>query len=91
MEVKFKERKAGICENRDQDCDGDGPGLGFEADQRHADISMKDARVDESREGVVGPGAASIGEGGQRREGEARQRGGESLLRAVAARGNYVR
>ncbi len=51
-------------------------GLECEADQRHAEILMKDMRSDESSEGVVTPGVVSTSGGGQSCEGEARQQGG---------------
>ncbi len=52
---------------------------------------MKDMCIDESRKGVATPGVVSTGEGGHAGAGEARQQGGESLLRTVAARGNNLR
>ncbi len=63
-------------------------GLKREADQRRAEILMKDMCVDESSKGVVTPGVVSTGEGVRACEGEVRQCGGESLFRAVAATGN---
>ncbi len=56
----------------------------YEADQRHAEILMKDMGIDEGSKGVVSPG--SNGEGGQDEKGDK----GESRFRAVAARRNYV-
>ena len=47
---------------------------------------MRDMGIDEGRKGVVTPGVSTT-EGGQ--TGEVLV-GGESLLRAVAARGNYL-
>ena len=61
-------------------------GLEYEADQRHAEILMRDMGIDESSKGVVTPGVG-VAEGGQ--TGEILV-GGESLFRAVAARGNYL-
>ncbi len=61
-------------------------GLEYEADQRHAEILMRDMGIDESSKGVVTPGV-SIAQGGQ--TGEILV-GGESLFRAVAARGKYL-
>ena len=60
-------------------------GLQYEADQRHAEIIMRDMGVDESAKEVATPGVSSI-EGGQVQGDQVR---GESLFRAVAARGNY--
>ncbi len=60
----------------------------YEADQRHAEILTKDVCVDESSKGVATPDV-SAREGGQGCEGEGRKLGGESILRALAARGNY--
>ena len=61
-------------------------GLEYEADQRHAEILMRDMGIDESSKGVVTPGV-SVAEAGQTGE---ILFGGESLCRAVAARGNYL-
>ncbi len=47
---------------------------------------MRDMGIGEGSEGAVTPGA-NTSEGGQAQEGQAR---GESLFRAVAARGNYL-
>ena len=78
MEVKFKGRlergKPGAVR------------ILYEADQRHAEILMRDRGIDESSKGVVTPGVNTV-EGGQ--TGEILV-GGESLFRAVAARGNYL-
>ena len=60
-------------------------GLEYEADQRHAEILMRDMGIDEGSKGVATPGV-SRGEGGQVREVPV---GGESVFRAVAARGKY--
>ncbi len=67
-------------------------GLEYDADQRRAEILVRDIGVDESSKGVVTPGAVCTSEGGQHREGECRaeRNGAESLFRAVAARGNYL-
>ncbi len=59
-------------------------------DQRHAEILMKDMCIDECSKGVVTSGVVSASAGGQGSDGEARQQGGGSLFRAVAARGNYL-
>ncbi len=61
-------------------------GLEYEADQRHAEILMRDVGVVEGSKGVATPGV-SAGEGGQARE---VQVGGESLFRAAAARRNSL-
>ena len=59
-------------------------GLEYEADQRHAEILMRDMGIDEGSKGVVTPG--SNGEGGPEFGGDRN----ESKFRAVAARGNYL-
>ena len=61
-------------------------GLEYEADQRHAEILMRDMGVDESCKGVVTPGvsASDGGPTGETAVGEGSQ------FRAVAARGNYL-
>ncbi len=93
MEVKFKIRlernKPGSVRIFNRIATVMDQGLEYEADQRHAEILMKDIRIDESHKGVVTPRVVSTGEGGQVCEGEARQHGGQSLFRAAAARGNY--
>ncbi len=57
-----------------------------EADQRHAEILMRDVGIDEGCKGAVTPGVSTT-EGWQ--TGEVLV-GGESLIRAAAARGNYL-
>ena len=59
-------------------------GLECEADQRHAEVLMRGLGTDEGCNGVVTPGCSNI-EGGHVGE---MLVGGESLFRAVAARGN---
>ncbi len=59
-------------------------GLEYEADQRHAEILMKDVGKDEGSRGVNTPG--SNGEGGQDVKGDT----SETKFRAVAATGNYM-
>ena len=61
-------------------------GLEYEADQRHAEILMRDMGIDESSKGVTTPGVSSI-EGGRAQEDRPRR---ESWFRAVVARGNYL-
>ncbi len=60
--------------------------LVYEAVQRHAEVLMRDVGIDEGRKGLTTPGVSTT-EGGQAREALV---GGESLLRAVAVRGNYL-
>ncbi len=62
-------------------------GLHYEADQRHAEILMKDVGVGEGSKGVTAPGSNS--EGGQDLTGVIKGDRGESRYMAVAARGNY--
>ncbi len=63
-------------------------GLESEADQRHAQIFVRDMGAGEGSKGVVTPGV-SVGEGGG--QFRAAQVGGESLFRAAAvARGNFL-
>jgi hypothetical protein len=94
MQVEFKKRlergKLGSVRILNRIVAVADQGLEYDADQRQAVILMKDVCVDESSKGVVRPGVVSTGEGGHAREGEARQNGGESLLRAVAAKGKYL-
>ncbi len=59
-------------------------GLEYEADQRHAEILMKDMGIDEGSKGVTTPGCNS--EGGQEVNGDR----SEIRFRAVATRGNYL-
>ncbi len=88
MEVKFKGRlekgKPGAVRILNRIVTVTEKGLEHEADQRHAEILMREMGIDESNKGVVTPGV-SAAEGGQ--TGEVLV-GGESLFRAVAARGN---
>jgi hypothetical protein len=90
MEVKFKGRlergKPGAVRILNRIVTVTENGLEYEAGQRHAEILMRHMGTDESSNGVVTPGA-STAEGGQ--TGEVLV-GGESLSRAVAARGNYL-
>ena len=90
MEVKFKGRlergKPGAVRILIRIVTVTENGLEYEADQRHAEILMRDMGIDESSKGVVTPGV-SVAEGGQ--SGEILV-GGESFFRAVAARGNYL-
>ena len=88
MEVKFKgrleRRKPETVQILDKTVTVAGGGLEYEADQRHAEILMKDMGIDEGRRGVTTPG--SNGEGGQDVKGDR----SESKVRAVIARGNYL-
>ena len=88
MEVKFKGRlergKPGAVRILNRIVTVTENGLEYEADQRRAEILMREKGVDEGCEGVVTPGVSTT-EGGQ--AGEVLV-GGESLFRAVAARGN---
>ncbi len=90
MEVNFKDMlergKPGSVRILNRIVAVTGQGLECEADRRHAETLMKDARIDESSKGVVTPGVVTTSEGGQGRERETR--GGENLLREAAARGN---
>ncbi len=72
MEVKFKNRldRGKIGSMRSMTILNRIPtvtdqGLEYEADQRHAEISMKDICIDESSKGVVTPGVVSTSEGGK--------------------------
>ncbi len=80
MEVKFKnwlERgKPGPVRMFNRIVTVTDQGLEYEADQRHAEILMKDLCIDESRKGVVTQGVASASEGEKGREGEAGRHGG---------------
>ncbi len=61
-------------------------GLEHESRQRHAEILMRGMGIDDGSKEVVTPGA-STSDGAQAQEEQAR---GERLLRAVAARENYL-
>ena len=67
-------------------------GLEYEADQRHAEILMRDMGIDESSKEVVRPGVVCTSERGQLHEegSRAERDGGDCLFRGVAARGNYL-
>ena len=71
MEVKFKGRlergKPGAVRILNRVVTVTENGLEYEADQRHAEILMRDMGIDESSKGVVTPGV-SIAEEGQTRE-----------------------
>ncbi len=69
---------------QDRDCDGGR--VEYEADQRHAEILMRDTGINESSKLVMTPRVSNI-EGGLAQEGQAR---GESLLRTAAATSNYL-
>ena len=75
MEVKFKGRlergKPGAVTILNRIVTVTGNGLEYEADQRHAEILMRDMGIDEGSKGVVTPGV-STSEGGQAQEGQAR-------------------
>ena len=90
MEVKFQARlergKPGAVRILNRIITVTDKGLQYEADQRHAEIIMRAMGVDESAKEVATPGVSSI-EGGQVQGDQVR---GESLFRAVAARGNYL-
>ncbi len=91
MEVKFTYRpernKPGSVRILNKIVTVTDQGLEYEADQRHAEILMEDMCIGERSKGVATPEVVSTGEGGQVGEGEARQQGGESIFRAVAASG----
>ncbi len=59
-------------------------GLEYEADQRHAEILMKDMGINEGSKGVTMPGCN--GQGGPEAKGDR----SESRFGSVAARGNYL-
>ena len=90
MEVKFKIRlergKPGAVRILNRIVTVTEHGLEYEADQRHAEILLRDMGIDECCKGVVTPGVSTT-EGGP--TGEVLV-GGESSFRAVAARGNYL-
>ena len=67
-------------------------GLEYEADQRHAEIAMRDVGVHEGSKGLSTPGSASESrsvQGGHVGDGE-EEFPEDSVDRAVAARGNYL-
>ncbi len=68
MEAKFKVRlertRPGAVRILNRTVTVTSEGLDYEADQRHAEISMKDMGVDEGSKGVSNPGSNS--EGGER-------------------------
>ena len=90
MEMKFKNRlergKPGALRILNRIVTVTENGLEYEADQRHAEILMRDMGVDENCKGVVTPGV-TVSEGGH--TGEVLV-GEETRFRAVAARGNYL-
>ena len=90
MEVKFQARlergKPGAVRILNRIIIVTDKGLQYEADQRRAEIILRDMGVDTSAKEVATPGVSSI-EGGQVQGDQVRV---ESLFRAVAARGNYL-
>ncbi len=59
-------------------------GLEYEADQRHAEILMKDVGIDEGSKGAIAPGSNRAG--GQDGKGDKN----DSRFRATDARGNHL-
>jgi hypothetical protein len=95
MEVKFKERlergRPGAVRILNRIVAVGDRGLEYEADQRHAEIIMRDMGVHDGSKGLSTPGSASenrSGQGGHMKSEE--QFPGDSVYRAVAARGNYL-
>ncbi len=88
MEVKFKSRlqrrMPGAVRISSSILTVANGGFEYEADQRDAEILMKDMGVDGGSRGVTTAG--NNGEGGQDVKGDK----SESKFRAVAARGNYL-
>ena len=87
MEVKFKNRlergRPGAVRILNRIVTVTDKGLEYEADQRHAEILIKDMGINEGSKGITTPGVVTS-------EGPAGEEGEGSLLRAVAARVNYL-
>ncbi len=88
MEMKFKSslqrRGPGAVRILNRTATVANGGLEYEADQRHAEILVKDMGIDEGSRGVTAPGSNS--EVGQDVKGDE----SESKFRAIAARGNCL-
>ena len=92
--MKFKERlergKPGAVRILNRIVSVGENGLEYEADQRHAEIVMRDLGVHEGSKGLSTPGStqeSSYDQGGHSKVGEFP---GDSVYRAVAARSNYL-
>ena len=94
MEVKFKERlergRPGAVRILNRIVSVGEKGIEYEADQRHAEIVMRDLGVHEGSKGLSTPGSSQEGRSDQGGHGEKGEFPGDSVYRAVAARSNYL-